>query len=156
MQDYQALRQQHVARLRQLMPSHVQRLGWSAEQLRAERESGFRHLLRVALASSPWHARRLAGIDPDRCDEADLSRIPPMTKDDLMATWDDIVTDRRLTLDIVEQHLHGLRTDAYLFGEFHAVESGGSTGRRGCSYTGGSRGRSPMPDSYARPCGIPR
>jgi phenylacetate-CoA ligase len=54
-----------------------------------------------------------------------------MTKDDLMANWDQVVTDRRLRLDLIEDHLAGLRSDAYLFDEFHAVASGGSTGRRG-------------------------
>jgi phenylacetate-CoA ligase len=54
-----------------------------------------------------------------------------MTKDDLMANWDAVVTDRRLTLDLVEGHLAGLEADAYLFGQFHAVASGGSSGRRG-------------------------
>jgi phenylacetate-CoA ligase len=54
-----------------------------------------------------------------------------MTKDDLMANWDAVITDRRLTLDLVEGHLAGLEADAYLFGQFHAVASGGSSGRRG-------------------------
>jgi phenylacetate-CoA ligase len=54
-----------------------------------------------------------------------------MTKDDLMANWDQVVTDRRLTLDLVERHLAGLECDAYLFDRFHAIASGGSTGRRG-------------------------
>jgi phenylacetate-CoA ligase len=54
-----------------------------------------------------------------------------MTKDDLMANWDEIVTDRRLTLALVERHLAGLTADAYLFDEVHAIASGGSTGRRG-------------------------
>jgi phenylacetate-coenzyme A ligase PaaK-like adenylate-forming protein len=54
-----------------------------------------------------------------------------MTKDDLMANWDGVVTDRRLTLDLVEGHLAGLESDGYLLDELHAVASGGSTGRRG-------------------------
>ena len=54
-----------------------------------------------------------------------------MTKDDLMAHFDEIVTDRRLTRDAVEAHLDGLTTDAYLLDEFHACASGGSSGRRG-------------------------
>ena len=29
-----------------------------------------------------------------------------------MANWDQVVTDRRLTLDLVERHLAGLATDA--------------------------------------------
>jgi phenylacetate-coenzyme A ligase PaaK-like adenylate-forming protein len=73
----------------------------------------------------------LAGVDPDGFEEADLAGLPPMTKDDLMANWDQVVTDRRLNLDLVERHLAGLEADAYLFDEVHAVASGGSTGRRG-------------------------
>jgi phenylacetate-coenzyme A ligase PaaK-like adenylate-forming protein len=54
-----------------------------------------------------------------------------MTTGDLMAHWDEIVTDPRLRLDLVEKHLAGLTGDAYLLGEFHAVASGGSSGQRG-------------------------
>jgi phenylacetate-CoA ligase len=48
-----------------------------------------------------------------------------------MANWDEVVTDRRLTLELVERHLAGLTSDAYLVDEVHAIASGGSTGRRG-------------------------
>ena len=131
MADYESLRQRHLADLAALMPEHVQRLRWPAERLRQERRDRLRDLLRVARSSSPWHRDRLAGVDPDGFEETDLAGLPPMTKDDLMANWDGVVTDRRLTLDLVEGHLAGLEADAYLFDEFHAVASGGSTGRRG-------------------------
>jgi len=131
MRDYEVLRQQHVALLARILPQFVQRLRWTAEQLADERRHRLRALLRVALAGSSWHRARLAGIDPDRFEERDLVHVPPMTKGDLMAHWDDIVTDRRLTLDAVERHLAGLTSDAYLADEFHAVASGGSTGTRG-------------------------
>jgi hypothetical protein len=42
-----------------------------------------------------------------------------------------VVTDRRLGLDLVDGHLAGLESDAYLLEGFHAVASGGSSGRRG-------------------------
>jgi len=129
--DYEERRQRHLAALAEIMPEHVRRLRWPAERLRDERRERLRDLLRVALERSPWHRDRLAGIDPDTLVEEDLQAIPPMTKDDLMANWDRIVTDRRLTLDRAERHLAGLRSDAYLLDEFHAVVSGGSTGRRG-------------------------
>jgi len=131
MTDYEDLRQRHLADLAALMPEHVQRLRWPAQRLAAERRERLRDLLRVALASSPWHRERLAGANPHRFGEADLAGLPPMTKDDLMVNWDQVVTDRRLTLDLVERHLAGLDADAYLFDEVHAVASGGSTGRRG-------------------------
>lgn len=131
MAEYEDLRQRHLAELATLMPEHIQRLRWPAERLRQERRDRLRDLLAVAKASSPWHRDRLAGIDPDGFEEADLVGLPSMTKDDLMANWDAVVTDRRLTLDLVEGHLAGLESDAYLFDELHAVASGGSTGRRG-------------------------
>jgi phenylacetate-CoA ligase len=131
MTDYEDLRQRHLADLMGLLPEHVQRLRWPADRLRQERRERLRDLLRVARASSPWHRERLAGVDPDGFEEADLAGLPPMTKDDLMANWDQVVTDRRLNLDLVERHLAGLKADAYLFDEVHAVASGGSTGRRG-------------------------
>jgi phenylacetate-CoA ligase len=131
MTDYEDLRQRHLADLAALMPEHVQRLRWPAERLAAERCDRLRDLLRVAIASSPWHRERLAGVDPDGFEEADLADLPSMTKDDLMANWDQVVTDRRLSLDLVERHLAGLEADAYLVDEVHAVASGGSTGRKG-------------------------
>ena len=48
-----------------------------------------------------------------------------------MANWDEIVTDPRLTLDLVERHVQTIETDTYLFDEFHVVASGGSSGVRG-------------------------
>ncbi|HEX5876867.1 MAG TPA: AMP-binding protein [Actinomycetota bacterium] len=131
MAEYEDLRQRHLADLAALLPEHVQRLRWPAERLRQERRDRLRDLLRVAVAASPWHRDRLAGVDPGAFEEADLAGLPPMTKDDLMASWDGVVTDPRLTLDLVEGHLAGLESDAYLFDRFHAVASGGSSGRRG-------------------------
>jgi phenylacetate-CoA ligase len=131
MADYEDLRQRHLADLATLMPEHVQRLRWPADRLRQERRDRLRDLLRVARTSSPWHRDRLAAVDPDGFEEADLAGLPPMTKDDLMANWDGVVTDRRLRLDLVEDHLAGLESDAYLFDRFHAVASGGTSGRRG-------------------------
>ncbi len=59
------------------MPEHVQRLRWPADRLRQERRDRLRDLLRAAKASSPWHRDRLAGIDPDRFEEADLAGLAP-------------------------------------------------------------------------------
>jgi hypothetical protein len=152
MAEYESLRQRHLADLAALLPEHTQRLHWAAERLGRERRDRLRDLLRVAGSSSPWHRDRLAGVDPDGFEETDLASLPPMTKDDLMANWDAVVTDRRLTLDLVEGHLAGLEADAYLFGEFHAVASGGSSGRRGSSSSAGGPGRPPTPASCGRPC----
>jgi len=80
MTDYEDLGQRHLADLAALMPEHVQRLRWPAQRLAAERRERLRDLLRVALASSPWHRERLAGVNPHRFEEADLAGLPPMTR----------------------------------------------------------------------------
>jgi phenylacetate-coenzyme A ligase PaaK-like adenylate-forming protein len=150
MADYQELRQRHVAYLASIFPQWVQRLRWPAERLRQERQERLRELLRVALASSPWHRERLAGVDPEAFTEEDLPGLPAMTKDDLMANWDGIVSDRRLTLDLAERHLAGLTSDAYLFDELHVIASGGSTGRRGV-YAHGFRAWAEQYAGFMRP-----
>ena len=50
-----------------------------------------------------------------------------------MEHWDEIVTDRRLTLDMAEAHLERVASEgpAYLLGEYQVVTTGGSSGRRG-------------------------
>src|SRR5262249_24619388 len=108
MVGYQDLRQRHVAGLMAMMPDMVRRLGWTAARIRREREDRLRALLRVAKERSPWHRARLRDIDPEGACEDDLQSIPPMTKQDLMEHWNDIVPDDRLPLDVVEAHLDGL------------------------------------------------
>ena len=76
---------------------------------------------------------RLAGVDVDAVTGADLAAIPTMTKTDVMEHWDEIVTDRRLTLELAEAHLERVASEgpAYLLGEYQVVTTGGSSGRRG-------------------------
>ena len=131
MADYEALRQRHVAEFMALMPEHLERIAWPVERIRAERERRLRTLLAVAKACSPWHRHRLVDVDPDTATEADLVRIPPMTKDEMMDDLDGIFTDPRLSRGLVEAHLETLVDDAYLLDEFHVFASGGSSGRRG-------------------------
>lgn len=131
MGDYESTRQRHIAHATQRLPEHLDRLSWSAAQLREWRTARLRDLLAVARERSPWHRARLAGIDLAAIDEDGLRALPTMTKDDLMANFDAIVTDPRLTRARVDAHVAGLTSDAYLLDEFHAVASGGSSGVRG-------------------------
>jgi phenylacetate-coenzyme A ligase PaaK-like adenylate-forming protein len=131
MTDYATLRQRHVAEFRALVPEHLERIVWPVERIRAERRRRLRTLLGVAKVRSSWHRQRLADIDPETATDADLSRIPPMTKDDMMENLDGIFTDTRLSRGLVEAHLETLTGDAYLLDQFHVFASGGSSGRRG-------------------------
>lgn len=86
-------------------------------------------------ARSPWHAVRLADVDPARFTEADIGALPIMTKADVMADWDAIVTDRRLTLakgnDHILAKLRHETHDFYYLDEYEIFATGGSSGTRG-------------------------
>jgi len=128
--DYEVDRFDHADELLERLPEAVERLTWPIERLRALRDERLREIVRYAKERSPWHAERLRDVDPDSLSGDDLSAIPPMTKRDLMTNWDQIVTDRRLTLDMARRHLahvdaHG---PAYLLDEYHVVRTGGASG----------------------------
>src|SRR5229473_2560713 len=131
MADYETLQQRHAEQYRGLAQQYIERIRWTPERLRAERQQQLRMLLHKAKDSSPWHRGRLSGIDPDQATEADLQAIPPMTKEDLMRDFDAILTDRRLSRQMVEAHIDHLEGDAYLLDEYHVGASGGSSGTRG-------------------------
>ena len=131
MTDYEAVRARHVDRFGEITPEYLQRLEWPRERLEQEQTAALRRIVRLARERSPWHRDRLPHVDIDALDAGSLHTLPVMTKDDLMSNWDEIVTDRRLTLELVDRHLQSITRDAYLFDTYHAVASGGSSGRRG-------------------------
>jgi phenylacetate-CoA ligase len=108
----------------------VHRLRWSADRLANERERRLRDLLAWSVERSPFHAERLAGIDVARFTEEDLPSLPVMTKADLMGDFDRVVTDQRLTLEVVNAHVETLTRDDYLLDKYRVVATSGSTGTR--------------------------
>ena len=128
---YEQIRRRQQSRFFEQLGPHLERLAWPADRLRAEREQRLRSLLITARERSPWHRERLSHLNIESATEADLATIPTMTKDDLMANFDRIVTDPRITLDLVNRHVASLTRDAYLLDEYHGIGSGGSSGRRG-------------------------
>jgi phenylacetate-CoA ligase len=131
MSGYEALRQRQVARAITLAPRLIQQLDWPADRLTAYRTRRLRRLVRTAAERSPWYRKRLADVDIGRLDEMTLPGLPVLTKTELMEHFDDIVTDRRLSLAQIEQQLRTAENGSYLFGRYTAITSGGSTGRRG-------------------------
>jgi len=129
--DYEPTRQRHIEYLLPLVGEHFERVGWSAERLRAERTARLRELVEVAVARSAWHRDRLRDVDVRALDEDGLRALPVMSKADLMGNWDAIVTDPEVRLADVYAHIAGLDGDAYFRDELHAVASGGSSGVRG-------------------------
>ena len=131
MSDYETQRQRHLTYAMALAPRLIERLDWPADRLAAHRAQRLREVVRDAIDRSPWHRERLPDVDPDRLDEASLRELPPMTKTDLMENFDRIVTDDRLSLELVNDHLETVTTGSYLLDGYTAVTSGGSTGERG-------------------------
>jgi phenylacetate-coenzyme A ligase PaaK-like adenylate-forming protein len=128
---YEETRQRHIEHLLPQFAEHFERVGWSAERLREERTARLRDLVSVAVERSSWHRTRLGAVDPAMLDEDTLRELPVMSKQDLMGSFDEIVTDPAVRLADVNAHLSSLDGDAYFRGELHAVASGGSSGVRG-------------------------
>ena len=129
--EYETLRRRHVAGAMALAPRLIERLGWPSNRLAAHRVERLRELVEHAVDRSPWHRERLASVDMARLDEGSLRDLPAMTKTDLMQNFDQIVTDKRLSLKLVNAHLETVSTGSYLLDRYTAITSGGSTGERG-------------------------
>jgi phenylacetate-coenzyme A ligase PaaK-like adenylate-forming protein len=91
----------------------------------------FRELVRHAKAHAPYYANiiRERGIDMGTCVPADF---PVLTKSILMANFDDIVTDPRITKQVVADFLSG-STDPreMLFDDMTVMHTSGTSGEVG-------------------------
>jgi phenylacetate-CoA ligase len=127
-----SLQAQMRADLNARLAAHLPRLGWDAGQLASHQQERLRALLVHAVTNSAFHADRLAHIEPAGFRIAELDRLPTMTRAQLMASFDDVATDRRVRLSLVEQHLAKSARDAsLLLGDYVCLASGGSSGQRG-------------------------
>jgi phenylacetate-CoA ligase len=114
------------------MPDHFDRLTWSTDRLREYQLDALRRLLARAVEDSPYHRRRLGRTAADLTSLDALSSLPVMTKPDMMANFDEVCTDRRITRAAVEAHLSSVsEMPELLAGEFVVFGSGGSSGLRG-------------------------
>ncbi|MCX6461994.1 MAG: hypothetical protein NTW05_00130 [Pseudonocardiales bacterium] len=111
--------------------AQIARMSWDRARIRAHQRERLRALLGRAAADSPFHARRLAGVDLAAVGPEDLTALPVMTREDLMGSFDDVVTDRRVTLARAEAALATAGPDPAVLGDALVFTSGGSAGRRG-------------------------
>ncbi|MGQ0838313.1 phenylacetate--CoA ligase family protein [Actinokineospora sp.] len=130
---YDEARQPHLRAVLAQIGTEAEKLTWPMEKLHELRDERLRETVRHAKANSPWHAERLKDVDPEGLTGDDIRHLPTMNKADVMANWDDIVTDKRLTLKIAQEHLNWVTDNgpAYLFDEYHIVTTGGSSGLTG-------------------------
>jgi phenylacetate-CoA ligase len=129
---FERLRAWVQAELLGQMPEQIGRLRWGREQIEATQSDGLRALLAHAIQNSPFHRRRLGGIDPGHVELTDLSSLPVMTKAEMMDSLDAVFTDSRLSRGLVEQALAATVAEPIpILGEYVAGASGGSSGQRG-------------------------
>jgi AcrR family transcriptional regulator len=100
-----------LAAMRAGEAEQLARLTWNAERIQREQRERLQALLLHAAEHSPFHRRRLAGIDLTGVDPTDLSALPVMTKTQMMGSLDDVFTDRRLRAGDVESALAAVRSD---------------------------------------------
>src|SRR5918995_391793 len=97
----------------------------------ATRPSACGRLLAFARARSPFHAARLADVDPATAAVDDLARIPPMVKQEAQDRWDEIVTVPGIDRAGAERVLADQRWFSYTPSDLQVFSSGGSSGVRG-------------------------
>jgi phenylacetate-coenzyme A ligase PaaK-like adenylate-forming protein len=110
----------------------IDRSSWETRAGRdAAKELKFRALLRHAHAHSPYYANimRERGLDVETCGSGDF---PLLSKSLLMANFDDIVTDRRVTKQAIADFLsRSSDPKERLFNELTVMHTSGTSGEVG-------------------------
>jgi putative adenylate-forming enzyme len=102
---------------------------WTRHELERYQRQQLAKLVRHARTHSPFYAERYRHVPLDA--EATLDALPPIDKATVMENFDRIVTDPRLKLADLEQHVVQLSRDELYLGEYRALTTGGTTGLRG-------------------------
>lgn len=128
------LRARHIQGLYQQLQLDQTAIYCSKEELEAIKNKRLRALLLYAKSKSPWYKKTLAKIDIEYFTQERLNELPIINKAILMEHWDEIVTNPKLSLALVEKHL-SKKSDRldnlYLFSRYHVSSTGGSSGKRG-------------------------
>ena len=128
---YERLRAAHLNAVRASLEDHVARLDWPRERIEQYRNERLRALLGFARERSPFHAARLAGLDPATATREDLARLPVMVKQEAQDNWDAIVTTNDIDRAGAERVLAEQPWFSYTPAAIQVFSSGGSSGVRG-------------------------
>ena len=103
----------------------AERERWPRERLERYQRERLEALVRHARERSPFWARRLPP------GTVSLERLPTMDRVEMMASFDELVTDRRLRRDELAAGLERSGRDELYLGEFRVMATSGSSGRPG-------------------------
>jgi phenylacetate-CoA ligase len=97
----------------------------SHDELAQLRQARLARLLAHAREHSAFYGQRIpAGA-------VSLERVPPLEKAEMMARYDEIVTDPRLRRDDLLRWIETRRRDEYYAGRYRVMTTSGSSGRKG-------------------------
>jgi phenylacetate-CoA ligase len=106
----------------------LDRNNWSRGRLAAYQRDQLEKALQHAVESTPYY-KEVAGELVAR--QAPLEDYPVLTKRMLMANFDQITTDPRLTRISIERHLDSPQAGSLFLGEYRTAATGGTSGERG-------------------------
>jgi phenylacetate-CoA ligase len=118
----------NVDSVRQHATELLERNNWPRDRLAAYQQERLQHALRHAVDASPFYKETIGELVAKG---APLDGFPVLKKRELMANFDRIVTDKRLTRALIEQHLESQQAGSLLFGEYLVAATGGTSGERG-------------------------
>lgn len=99
---------------------------WDRAALEVHQARALRSLRDHAYAKSPFYKRFHQGL-MDR----PLGMLPVLTKSELMAQWDEVVTDPALRLSEVESWLARMQPGEVYKGRYYVAATSGTTGKKG-------------------------
>jgi putative adenylate-forming enzyme len=102
---------------------------WTATDVAGYQRRQLAILVRHAVKNSPFYRRFYDGLTTEQ--DISLHSLPVMNKRILMDNFDDVVTDPRLKLDALQNHLRTIRGDERYLGQYRVVATAGTSGLRG-------------------------
>jgi phenylacetate-CoA ligase len=111
-----------IGRTRAVVRGFRAREGWSAGQLAVHRSEQLRLLRDHAYRHSPFYRRFHRGFET-----RPLAELPVLTKSDLMAHFDEIVTDPAVRLADVRAHVDALTGDDLYLRKYRVTRTSGSS-----------------------------
>jgi phenylacetate-coenzyme A ligase PaaK-like adenylate-forming protein len=127
---------------------------WSQAELARHRRRKLDALVRYAVAHSPFYRKLYADLRLDG--EIALEQLPLTNKRLLMDNFDTVVTDPRLELGRLKEHLQDLRQDECYLGQYRVLATTGTSGLRGLFVYDRAAWRTVVANTirWSRYCGI--
>ncbi|MEW6442004.1 MAG: hypothetical protein AB1640_13800 [bacterium] len=126
---YHLKRAQEVVGSLSLAREFVSHDRWTIHQIREYQDQRMRSLVKYAIEHSPFYREFYARIDPDK--PYDYESLPVLTKKIMMDNYDRFVTDSKLKIHDLQEHVHNLTRDEYYLGSYRVLSTGGSSGLTG-------------------------